>query len=218
MYQVWGRPRTCPAVPNSDPRQADLADELGFSLRLGNRGLPRPASFCSTLGIEKASLHGPRSQSLAGKRPVRASRSPFPEWNRVFRKADFPCFSRAVRRRGELCGGSGSLRHRVRHQVGCQVHLLEQRVDGVLHGLFSEFLTGSFEDDIFFKLMTVKSHSYAFRDSDHIPDRVFLSSRLYNEIYIPQGIRWPLRIELIHGGKLIGQFALFNKEETGDFN
>ena len=42
MYQVWGRPRTCPAVPNSDPRQADLADELGFPLRLGNRGFRTP--------------------------------------------------------------------------------------------------------------------------------------------------------------------------------
>ena len=94
----------------------------------------------------------------------------------------------------------------------------EAYADGLEAKYFDEFLTGSFEDDIFFKLMTVKSHSYAFRDSDLIPDRVFLYSRLYNEIYIPQGIRWPLRIELIHGGKLIGQFALFNKEETGDFN
>ena len=42
MYQVWGRPRTCPAGSATDPRQADLADELGFPSRLGNRGFRTP--------------------------------------------------------------------------------------------------------------------------------------------------------------------------------
>lgn len=84
--------------------------------------------------------------------------------------------------------------------------------------LFDEFLAGGFENETIFKFMSVKTHPYAFRDSDLIPEEVLLGSRLYNEIYANQGIHWPLRIELIYGNGLIGQFALFNRKETGDFS
>lgn len=82
---------------------------------------------------------------------------------------------------------------------------------------FDEFLNGDYQDDLYFKLMTVKTFPCSFRDSDLVPENIFLKSRLYNEIYVPEGIYWALRIELMNQDRLSGQYALFNTKEQGDF-
>jgi DNA-binding CsgD family transcriptional regulator len=81
-----------------------------------------------------------------------------------------------------------------------------------------KFLRGGYGQDPIFGLMSMKLRPYAFRDTDIIPENVRLNSRVFREIYVPQGIHYAYRLELIHHEKLIGQFALFNSKERGDFS
>lgn len=82
----------------------------------------------------------------------------------------------------------------------------------------SQFMEGRYDRDPYFGLMGMKKHSYAFRDTDMIPEEQRLSSRVFKEIYIPQGIYYALRLELAYHESVIGQFALFNSQERGDFS
>ena len=66
--------------------------------------------------------------------------------------------------------------------------------------------------------MQLKPSSCATRDSDVMTDQERLESRLYQEIYEPQGVFYVLRITLIWREKMIGQFAFFKEREAGDFS
>jgi DNA-binding CsgD family transcriptional regulator len=80
-----------------------------------------------------------------------------------------------------------------------------------------EFMAGGYMDELIFRIMNVKMYSNVLRDTDVIPDYIRLNSRVFKEIYIPQGIYYALRLILYSQGKVIGQFALFNSKERGDF-
>lgn len=81
-----------------------------------------------------------------------------------------------------------------------------------------KFLSGGYEQDRFFLLMAMKSRPHAFRDTDLIPEEERTRSRVFKEIYEPQGVYYVLRIELISREKPVGQFSLFRKKEQGDFD
>ena len=56
------------------------------------------------------------------------------------------------------------------------------------------------------------------RDSDLMPEDERMHSRLYQDIYIPEGIHYVMRISLIWESKMIGQFAFFRPQEIDDFS
>lgn len=81
-----------------------------------------------------------------------------------------------------------------------------------------EFKERGYEHDMFLAAMKLKPNSYAMRDSDVMTDQERFESRLYQEIYEPQGVFYVLRITLIWREKMIGQFTFFRAREAGDFS
>lgn len=81
-----------------------------------------------------------------------------------------------------------------------------------------EFKERGYERDMFLAAMQLKPSSYAMRDSDVMTDQERLESRLYKEIYEPQGVFYVLRITLIWHEEMIGQFTFFREREAGDFS
>jgi DNA-binding CsgD family transcriptional regulator len=94
----------------------------------------------------------------------------------------------------------------------------ETLVSGEKALYLDEFMNGGYSDEIFFKIMNVKMYSNAVRDTDVISDAVRLNSRVFKEIYVPQGIHFALRLTLYSQGRILGQFALFNAKKHGDFS
>lgn len=81
-----------------------------------------------------------------------------------------------------------------------------------------EFKERGYEREMFLAAMQLKPNSCATRDSDVMSDQDRLESRLYQEIYKPQGVFYVLRITLIWHEKMIGQFTFFKEREAGDFS
>lgn len=88
--------------------------------------------------------------------------------------------------------------------IGAEPHLLDK-------------FGNNYDDDPYFNGLYLKPLSYAFRDTDMIPDEVRKSSPVYNEIYLPEKLHFALRTLLSHNNAIIGEIALFNTMEEGDF-
>ena len=80
-----------------------------------------------------------------------------------------------------------------------------------------EFLNNNYDRDPYFRGMGLMHQTETFRDSDLLPERYRENSKLYKEIYEPQGIYYPLRSYLVYRHKLVGNISLFNAKEHGDF-
>lgn len=80
-----------------------------------------------------------------------------------------------------------------------------------------KFLDEDFNRDPYFRGMAHSSKTETFRDTDLMPEEYRVNSRIYQEIYAPQGIHYALRSYLVHNGKPVGNISLFNSKEAGDF-
>ena len=81
-----------------------------------------------------------------------------------------------------------------------------------------KFKEGGYERDGLLAAASLKPNSYAMRDSDLMPESERMNSRLYQDIYIPEGVHYVMRITLIWQSKMIGQFAFFRPREADDFS
>lgn len=90
-------------------------------------------------------------------------------------------------------------------------------VDGMEAQYLDRFMTGEYASDRYFKGLVYFRNNPVFRDSDLMPDSYRTGSKLYKDIYEPQGIHWGLRAFLAHKGKLLGNISLFNAKGADDF-
>ena len=95
---------------------------------------------------------------------------------------------------------------------------LDMKVRGMPALFKDEFIGGNYGNDAYFYGWGFYKQTITFRDSDLIPEDVRVSSRLYREIYEPQGIHYALRSRLIYKQKAVGDVSLFNTKESGDFS
>lgn len=89
--------------------------------------------------------------------------------------------------------------------VGAEAHLLDK-------------FSNNYDDDPYFSGTYLKTTSHAFRDRDIIPDHVRETSPVWNEIYEPERLAYALRTLLAHDNTIIGEIALFNTKEDGEFS
>lgn len=80
------------------------------------------------------------------------------------------------------------------------------------------FMTGAYDNDRYFTGLLYFRNEPVFRDSDLMPDAFRTASKLYREIYEPQGIYWGLRAYLSYEDRLIGNISIFNSRARGDFS
>lgn len=85
-----------------------------------------------------------------------------------------------------------------------------------------EFLSGEYADDqeseFFFSGKHYLGHATeTSRDSDQISEEYLVSTKIYKQMYIPQGIHYVLRSLLVHNGDFVGSIELFNAKSQGDF-
>ena len=85
-----------------------------------------------------------------------------------------------------------------------------------------EFLSGEYldgqESEFFFSGKHYLGHNTeTARDSDQISEEYLVNTKIYQDMYIPQGIHYVLRSLLVHNGVFIGSIELFNSKEQGDF-
>lgn len=81
-----------------------------------------------------------------------------------------------------------------------------------------QFMTGRYDHDRYFTGLLYFRNEPVFRDSDLMPDAFRTESKLYREIYEPQGIYWGLRAYLTYKDRLLGNISIFNSFEKGDFS
>lgn len=80
-----------------------------------------------------------------------------------------------------------------------------------------KFKAGGYERDKMLGAMNLKANSYAMRDSDVMDEQERMNTRLYQDIYKPQGMHYVMRITLIWRDKMIGQYTLLKTKESLDF-
>ena len=85
-----------------------------------------------------------------------------------------------------------------------------------------EFLRGTFncdeDSELFFSGKHIFNHiTETTRDSDQIPEEYLVGTKVYQEMYIPQGIHYAMRSSLIYKRRFVGTIELFNSKEKGDF-
>lgn len=90
-------------------------------------------------------------------------------------------------------------------------------VDGMKARYLDRFMSGDYAGDKYFRGLVFFRNNPVFRDSDLMPESYRVESKLYKDIYEPQGIYWGLRAFLACRGKLVGNISLFNAKEAGDF-
>lgn len=81
-----------------------------------------------------------------------------------------------------------------------------------------EFLSGTFNDDPYFRRWGFFPKTTTFRDTDMMPEYYRLNTKIFREIYSRQGIYYGLRSYLVQDSKAIGNICLFNHKERGDFS
>ena len=87
-------------------------------------------------------------------------------------------------------------------------------IDEFLQGRY----TGDEDRDFFFcGEGHLGKEAVTFRASDKISERYLESTRIYREMYVPQGIHYALRSFLFYKGRPAGLIILFNAKEQGDF-
>lgn len=80
-----------------------------------------------------------------------------------------------------------------------------------------EFMSGDYNFDSYFRGMALLRHNVVYRDSDILPEKDRINSRLFKDIYEKQGIFWGLRAYLAYDGILMGNISIFNSKSAGDF-
>lgn len=98
----------------------------------------------------------------------------------------------------------------------------EPYILGIEAKFLDRFMTGSYNSDedseAFFSGHHILTHATeTTRDSDQIPEEYLISTRIYREIYKPQGIHYGLRSLLVYRRKFIGTIELFNSKKKGDY-
>lgn len=81
-----------------------------------------------------------------------------------------------------------------------------------------EFLSGKYDYDPNFKFWSTFKNSEVFRDTDMMPDSYRVSTPLYKDIYIKQGIHYAMRISIVYEGHALGNVSLFRKRGQKDFS
>jgi DNA-binding CsgD family transcriptional regulator len=89
---------------------------------------------------------------------------------------------------------------------------------GARANYLDEIIGNKYDDDPYFFGMFMKTRTYVFLDTEMVGERTKEQSRLYNEVYKKQGIEYGLRAFLCDNATLIGDVALFNSAEDGDFS
>lgn len=81
-----------------------------------------------------------------------------------------------------------------------------------------EFLSGKYDFDPYFKFWSSFKNTKVFRDTDMMPDSYRVSTPLYKDIYIKQGIHYAMRISIVSEGRALGNISLFRKRGQSDFS
>ncbi len=107
-------------------------------------------------------------------------------------------------------------------RTGGREALGEPCIKGVEAKCLDKFMTGNYLDDddseLFFSGRHLLSHATeTTRDSDQIPEEYLMSTRVYKDIYIPQGIHYGMRSKLMCKGMHVGSIELLRTKKQGDF-
>lgn len=81
-----------------------------------------------------------------------------------------------------------------------------------------DFLHKGYVFDDYFYLWSSFRTSKVFRDSDIMTVQQRVKSRLYQEIYKPQGLHWAARCRLVYKGRGLADFSLFRGPDDQDFS
>lgn len=81
-----------------------------------------------------------------------------------------------------------------------------------------EFLSGKYDFDPYFKFWSSFQNTKVFRDTDMMPDSYRVTTPLYKEIYIKQGIHYAMRISIVFEGRALGNISMFRKKGQSDFS
>lgn len=107
-------------------------------------------------------------------------------------------------------------------RTGTHEALGEPYILGIEAKFLDTFMAGNYNSDedseMFFSGRHILSHNTeTSRDSDQIPEEYLISTRIYREIYKPQGIHYGMRSLLMYRRKFIGTVELFNSKKRGDY-
>lgn len=108
-------------------------------------------------------------------------------------------------------------------RTGTIESMTDPYVMGVEAKYLERFMTGDYiggdDGEGFFSGRHLLSHNTeTSRDSDQIPEEYLLSTRVYKDIYAPQGIHYGMRSSLMYRRKLVGTIEVFNSKGRGDFS
>ena len=107
-------------------------------------------------------------------------------------------------------------------RTGTREALGEPYIMGFEAKYLDKFMVGDYntgEDaETFFSGRHILSHNTeTSRDSDQIPEDYLVETRIYKEIYAPQGIHYGMRSSLMFRRKFVGSLELFNSKKRGDY-
>lgn len=95
---------------------------------------------------------------------------------------------------------------------------VDAKVVGEPAKFMDQFLHKGYYFDEYFYLWSYFRTSKVFRDSDIMTNEQRVNTRLYKEIYKPQGLYWAARCRLVHEGKGLADFSLFRGPNDQDFS
>lgn len=81
-----------------------------------------------------------------------------------------------------------------------------------------EFLSGKYDFDPYFKFWSSFKNTKVFRDTDMMPDSYRVTTPLYKDIYVKQGIHYAMRISIVSENRALGNISMFRKRGQNDFS